>query len=303
MKQTAIIGIVAAVVIAALATVNAAPSLPNIPKIPKIPGIGGQTGQQIQQGVNAVNQVNQANQAWSFKEERGAGRVLAARVANSFGGIVPQSSPWSQYVNKIGRGLAVVSNRPDIKYRFAILNTDDVNAYSCPGGYIFVTRGLLRSVKSEAALAGVLAHEIAHVSEKHIEKAIRKQKVAGVALEQGLSFAASEGQISDQQADMLKKLGDAGYDILVKKGLDREDELEADRIAVKTMAMMGYNPSEYKAFVGTLGGKDSKLAVLASTHPAAADRVKAIEEQITKKMDGLAVLEERLEAVRKASPL
>lgn len=277
----------------------AAPSLPNIP------GVDPKTMKQLKQGAEAAQQMSQANQGWSFKEERATGRVLAARVAASFGGI-NKNKAWNDYVNKIGRGLVPFSNRPNIKYRFAILNTDDVNAYSCPGGYIFVTRGLLKSVRSEAQLAGVLAHEIAHASQKHIEKEIRKQKVAGVALDQGLTFASGEGQITKDQADIIKKLGDAGYEILVKKGYAREDEFESDELAVKTMARMGYDPAELQAFIASLGSdKSGKLGVLLSTHPASGDRAKAIEGQIKgkKKWEGLAVLSDRLEAVRKANPL
>jgi beta-barrel assembly-enhancing protease len=297
MKKALIVILVAAVVAVALASVNAKPSLPNIP------GIDPKTIKNLQQGINTATGMNEANQAWSFKEERATGRVLAARVAASFGGI-NKNPAWNEYVNKIGRGLALVSNRPDIKYRFAILNTNDVNAYSCPGGYIFVTKGLLKSVKSEAQLAGVLAHEIAHVSQKHIEKEVRKSKVMGVALDSGLSFAASEGQLKADQVDQIKKLGDAGYDILVKKGYAREDEFEADQLAVKTMVRMGYSPVEFQAFVaGLASDKSGSVQALLSTHPASADRAKAIEEMKNKKWDGLAVLAERLDAVRKANPL
>jgi beta-barrel assembly-enhancing protease len=298
MKKIILIGVALAVVAVSLASVNAKPSLPNIP------GIDPKTLKGLQQGAETVTHMNEANQAWSYKEERATGRVLAARVAASFGGI-SKNKAWNDYVNKIGRGLVPFSNRPDIKYRFAILNSNDVNAYSCPGGYIFVTKGLLKQVKSEAQLAGVLAHEIAHVSEKHIEKEVRKQKVAGVALEAGLSYAASEGKIDSQQVDVIKKLSDASYEILVKKGYAREDEFEADKLAVKTMARMGYNPAELAVFIRGLGSaKSGSLELILSTHPASEDRAKAIEDQMKgKKWDGLAVLAERLDAIRKANPL
>lgn len=258
---------------------------------------------QLQQGAEAAQQLNQANQPWKFKEERAAGRVLAARVAASFGGI-NKNQAWNDYVNKIGRGLVPLSSRPDIKYRFAILNSDQVNAFACPGGYVFVTKGLLKAVKSESQLAGVLAHEITHVSEKHIEKEVRKQKVAGVALEQSLDFAAGDGKLSSEQADLIKKIGDAGYEILVKKGYAREDEFAADKGATKMIARMGYAPADFQAFIGSLGtDKSNKMQTLLSTHPAAADREKAIRQMIENKKWTGASLDNRLSAIRSANPL
>jgi predicted Zn-dependent protease len=271
-----------------------------------LPGIDPKQMQQLQQGAQTVGQINKANQPWSNKEERATGRVLAARVAASFGGVW-KNEAWTAYVNKIGRGLVPLSNRPDIKYRFAILNSEDVNAFSCPGGYIFVTKGLLKAVKNEAQLAGVLAHEIAHVSEKHIEKEVKQQKLAGIALEQGLNFAASEGQLKPEEVEAMKKIGDAGYEILVKKGYSREDEFEADRLAARTMFKMGYQPEALVEFVRSLGSnKTSQLQVLLSTHPAAEDRAKTIKEQIESKQwktDGLALLADRLERMKTQNPL
>ena len=79
-----------------------------------------------------------------------------------------------KYINIIGRALAPYGKRPDIKYMFGILDTDDINAYSCPGGYVFVTRGLLKILDNEAQLAAILGHEIGHIGDKDIEKEVRK---------------------------------------------------------------------------------------------------------------------------------
>ena len=137
----------------------------------------------LDKGMNLIEsgqKLVDAAKPWPYPEERATGRVLAAKVAASFGGVWrgnPHAEAWNKYVNKIGRGLVPYCNRPDIKYRFAILNSEDINAYSCPGGYIYVTRGLLKALNNEAQLAGILGHEIGHVSQRHIEKEVKKQQV------------------------------------------------------------------------------------------------------------------------------
>ncbi len=230
--------------------------------------------------TDAAKEIDDAGKPWKGGDERATGRVLAARVAGNFGGVWTGSASakeWNEYVNKIGRALAIVSNRPDIKYRFAILNTNDVNAYSAPGGYIYVTKGLLKAAENEAELAGVLAHEIAHVSERHIEKEMRKQAVGSKMLEHGLSFAESQGELSAADVKQITSLSETGYKVLIEKGYAKQDEFEADEAGTKTMVKLGYSPNglltfvkKFEAMEKDLGGK---MKVLASTHPASKQRV------------------------------
>lgn len=237
------------------------------------------------QAIDAGRDLVEAQKPWTYPEERATGRVLAAKVAKNFGGLW-MNKEWTDYVNIVGRSLSIYGNRPDIKYRFAILNSDQVNAYSCPGGYIFITRGMLKVINSEAQLAGVLAHEIAHVSERHIEKEVKNQQVAGALLRHGLSFAARDGEITAEQAEALKGIGDLGYEVLVKNGYSRQDEFEADRVATETIYKMGYSPTALAGLLKRLdegGGKKSDLEVLVSTHPKAGDRIKAINKFVSDK--------------------
>ncbi len=233
----------------------------------------------------AADDIQEAAEPWTYPEERATGRVLAARVAASFGGLWRGdrvSETWTSYVNMIGRALVPYCKRPDIKYRFAILNTDQVNAYSCPGGYIFVTKGLLTRIEDEAQLAGVLAHEIGHVSQRHIEKEVKKSRVTAAVLDHGLDFAAGEGEITAEQAEAIKKISDVGWEVLVKKGYAKADEFEADEAGTKNAYKLGYSPQGLKSFIRALGKDDpkGKMKILLSTHPAPAKRVKKLDSLI-----------------------
>ncbi|MFO8056215.1 MAG: M48 family metalloprotease [bacterium] len=235
--------------------------------------------------LDFAKDAHEAAKPWTYPEERATGRVLAAKVAKHFGGVWKHER-WNLYVNLMGRSLVPYSKRPDIKYRFAILNTDDVNAYSCPGGYIFVTRGLLKLAENEAQLAGVLAHEIAHVANRHIEKEVKKQKLGAAVLDHGLDFATEEGEISHQEAEILKSVSDAGWKVLIRKGYTKQDEFEADHDATKNVYKLGYNPYALRGMLNQLQkgkAKKKKLEILLSTHPASDKRIDKIEHYIDKK--------------------
>src|SRR3989338_3678250 len=113
-----------------------------------------------------------AEESFSTKDDVEAeiifGREVAARILGRYK--LYEDKNLARYINMVGRSAAQYANRPEIEFRFAILNTDIVNAFAAPGGYIFITKGALRLMEDEAELAGVLAHEVAHVSERHIVK-------------------------------------------------------------------------------------------------------------------------------------
>lgn len=263
--------------------------------------------------VDTAKNIGEAAKPWKYSDERATGRVLAARVAASLGGVwrgTPCAEAWTKYVNKIGRGMALYSERPDIKYRFAILDSDDVNAYACPGGYIFVTRGLLKDVADEAQLAGVLAHEIGHVACRHIEKEIKKQKLTGAAMDIGLIVAESRGEITSEQSNVIKMVSGAGYDVLVKTGYAKADEYEADAKATKNLYKMGYNPKAIRLFIKTLEEqekeKGAKLKILLSTHPAPSKRKDKLKDYLDKEgwdVEGMPNNAERFNAMKSKHPL
>ncbi|MDX8408281.1 MAG: M48 family metalloprotease [Mariprofundaceae bacterium] len=206
----------------------------------------------------------------SDEEEITLGRDVAARVIGRFG--LDKNLKQTYYLNLVGRSLAQRSDRPDLPYRFAILATNDVNAYSCPGGYIFVTRGALDMVHNEAELAAVLAHEIAHVTEKHIINALQHSKLMKV----GGEVAA---EAFKQGGELFQQMSDFATDALFK-GLKKTDEYASDRKSLEYLDHLGY---DYPAMFSVLKELDQRrrqgrAKVLAKTHPSPKSRISQLKQ-------------------------
>ncbi len=181
-----------------------------------------------------------------------------------------------QYVNRVGRWLALHSARPGLPWKFCIIDSDDFNAFSTPGGYVLITRGLFNQMRNEAELAGVLAHEIAHVERKHhlvaLQKALRNQSFS----EMQRYFTVSTGNgFADQFTDALLS---AGKD-LYAKGLDKDAEYEADRIGVVIAARSGYSPYGLAGVLQTLSvtTEDRAYGLHTRTHPLPLDRLAQLD--------------------------
>jgi len=207
------------------------------------------------------------------KEEVEIGRDMAARLL----GAAPLAADdaLQRYVNNVGRWLAAQTERPGLPWRFGVLEAPQLNAFATPGGHIFVTRGLVARMANEAELAGVLAHEIAHVLRKHHLKAIQKSAQLELANTVVGTFSRSEGS-----ANRREKLLAAGSELFAR-GLDKDDELEADRLGVVIAARGGYDAYGLPAVLQTLQAmnpEDSGLALMFKTHPAPAERLDALEK-------------------------
>jgi len=226
--------------------------------------------------LDAGKDLVKAAKPMSEEEEIALGRQVAARLAGTFG--VWKDASWTERINVMGRSLAPYSERPDIKYRFAILDTDDVNAYSAPGGYVFLSRGLLKQVKSEGELAGVLGHEIGHIAKKHVLKEIQKSGL----WQAGAKVAISSSDLSPEQEKLLKGLTDASWDVLVVKGLSQQDEFEADKLGAANEAKLGYDPygiyNFIKRFVPVETKPGDNLKALLSTHPKPSARLAELDK-------------------------
>lgn len=186
-------------------------------------------------------------------------------------GAVPllNNDPLQRYVNRVGRWVAMQTERKALAWRFGVLDSPDVNAFAAPGGSIFITRGLLERMASEAELAGALAHETAHVLKQHHLKAVRK----GARID--LALALSETQMKGNDRDNLNRLA-GGLKEVYTRGLDKEDEFEADRMGVVIATRAGYDPYGLPAVLQTLGAMnpgDSSLALLFKTHPSPDQRL------------------------------
>jgi predicted Zn-dependent protease len=211
----------------------------------------------------------------SDADERKLGEDVSAKLRQDFG--VYQDKAVTKYVSLVGKVLAQASTRPYLDWQFIVLDTDGVNAFASPGGIIHVTRGLLGLVKNEAELAGILGHEITHVTAKHTVRAIQKNKVVSLtAQEVGGSAGLSDSVIST--------LGSAAYKTIVSNAFDRDDEVEADRVGVALANKAGYAPHGLSDVLKRLAernkNQDQPNGLFAS-HPLIKDRLDNIASTIT----------------------
>ncbi|HRK79064.1 MAG TPA: M48 family metalloprotease [Thiobacillus sp.] len=217
---------------------------------------------------------------YSPEEETRIGRQISGNLL----GAVPlvRDDKLQRYVNLVGNWVALQSGRKDIAWHFGVLDTEDINAFAAPGGYVFVTKGLYRRLNSEAELAGVLGHEIAHVSQKHHLKVLKQSSLIG-ALGQ---VASSKAKDSDQAVQNL--IGN-GAEIMAR-GLDKNAEFEADRIGVVYAARAGYTPWGLPDVLQDMAGlpaKDNRTSLLYKTHPHPAERLAALGEAVDGRFDAV----------------
>jgi beta-barrel assembly-enhancing protease len=184
----------------------------------------------------------------------------------------------NQYVSLLGSRLAKESSRPEVSYRFYIVNTPEENAFALPGGHIYVTRGLIQRTQNASELAAVLAHEIAHVAARHGAQKLERHLRTGtvVSLMYHVLFGR-EPQLLDREALTLgRKIWSAGH--------SRRDEREADALAVRYMAGAGIDPNGMRTLLEGLheedhSGGSQRLAWFAS-HPLTEERARWVEEEI-----------------------
>ena len=220
----------------------------------------------LKKGVGVV----QALEPIGEEEEITLGEAVAVEAFSRFGGEYPNQA-WTRYINLVGKTVAEVSDRPTLNYHFAILNSQEQNAFAAPGGYIFITVGLLKTLKNEAELAGVLAHEIAHVTKQHMLETIRRGAVLGSVSE--LTLTAMK-----QDPAMFSSVIDEMTDLLFTKGLDKDKEFEADVVGVDYAYRAGYHPRGLRDYLQTLGKEEGHVeSKFFTTHPSTTIRISKID--------------------------
>jgi predicted Zn-dependent protease len=233
----------------------------------------------INKMVDTVKNVGKAVKDIDEPEEIAIGRDVASRLLGA-APLVPDPR-LQRYVNHVGRWLAAQTERPDLPWQFGVLDHGNVNAFAVPGGTIFITRGLLEKMRSEAELAGVLGHEIVHVLKKHHLKAIQKGAQSALA---GDAMSAAIRDRAGPARDKLIAFGTEMY----SRGLDKSDELEADRLGIVIAARAGYDAYGLPTVLQTLqamSAQDSALALMFKTHPAPGERLDAIGEKMQPVLD------------------
>jgi len=204
---------------------------------------------------------------FSEAEERQIGDQVSAKLRERFG--VVQDAAVHKYVSLAGTTLAKASERPNLAWTFVVLDTDGVNAFAAPGGIVHITRGALGLIRNEAELAGVLGHEIGHVTRKHTINAIRNNKL----VQAGASMARS---------DVLNRAVNAGYEMVLENSFDRGDELDADKVAVGLAQKSGYASGSLAEFLRVLDERNKDQAEkngLFASHPETKERMDKIKQQ------------------------
>ncbi|MGB4073136.1 M48 family metalloprotease [Pseudomonas sp.] len=184
------------------------------------------------------------------------------------------------YVNRVGLWVAQHSERPDLQWRFVVLDSHQVAAYAAPAGYIFITSGMLTRMNSEAELAGVLAHEVAHVVQQHHLKAIQQQAQTGLLSDLAtLAVQAGAADKGGSQAGELTDRFTRSVSDLYSRGLDRGDEYEADAMGAVIATRAGYDPYGLAGVLQTLGTtrQDTALSSFLKMHPGIDDRLQRLE--------------------------
>jgi predicted Zn-dependent protease len=212
----------------------------------------------------------------TFEEERELGAAIALQVVADIGKPHP-SRELQRYVNLVGLGVARQSSRPGLPYSFAVLENETPNAVAAPGGYVFITTGALALMENEAELAGVLAHEIAHITERHILKTFQRSRYAD-ALAQGASAARGKGR---DYAEVSR----AGKDTLLERGLNQEFEYESDVVGTEIATLAGYDPRGLRSFLDKMGGSNRDGGWL-KTHPNTRQRLSQLDAFIAGDLGG-----------------
>jgi predicted Zn-dependent protease len=245
-----------------------------------------------------------------YKAELSIGRNMAGRLFAFYGEY--NDLGLKSYVNQVGQYVAKYGDYPDRRYLFGILDSDTVNAFACPGGYILLTRGLVASAENEAELAAILGHEAAHVGKQHMYKTLQtmnKEQMdkADAAFKSRKrldkhSRARSRIQNDSQENDSISAVAKlmmtasgagigvlqaakVGMGLLLEKGLDKSLEFEADREGVKYAIRAGYDPKAMDQFLMRLAEAKKKAkdkSVMDVTHPTIPDRRQEIADVLNK---------------------
>ncbi|MDP3086767.1 MAG: M48 family metalloprotease [Methylotenera sp.] len=216
----------------------------------------------------------------SKEEEIALGREITGNLL----GAAPlvKDEALQKYVNSVGRWVASQSERPDLPWHFGVIESDDLNAFAAPGGYVMITKGLYRKMSNEAQLAGVLGHEIGHVVAKHQLKVLQKQQLINL----GANFLSKK---MAKDNNLINKAIGSGAEISARS-LDKNAEFEADRLGVSYATRAGYEPfglTNVLQLLGQTSKNDNSVALLFKTHPHPDERLAFLGDSIGSKLDNI----------------
>ena len=207
---------------------------------------------------------------------------LGRQITGNILGAAPlvKDPELQKYVNQVGRWVASQSERPYLPWHFGVIESEDLNVFAAPGGYVLITKGLYRQLKTESELAGVLGHEIGHVIKKHHLKLLQKQQLLN------LGAGLLSGKLGKENPTVQKVIG-SGAEISARS-LDKSAEYEADRLGVILAGRAGYEPFGLPEVLQTIGHAskdDGRVALLFKTHPHPDDRLASLGDAIGNRLD------------------
>ncbi len=249
-----------------------------------IPGVDKKDVDMAKSGLAVGQQLVEAVDTITPEQEYYIGRAAAATIINTYG--VYEDDAATLYLNELGSTVAEFSDMPEVYsgYHFIILDSDEINAFATPGAFIFVTRGMLACCDGEEELAAVLAHEIAHIQNRHAIRSIKSSRWTKVFTKLGSEAAkqAAGGRDLAALGDMFEGVLDDVTKALIVNGYSRDLEEEADVQGVAIVERCGYSPAAMVAMLkvmekslGSNGGGFGK------THPSPEDRIETVEPMIS----------------------
>jgi beta-barrel assembly-enhancing protease len=234
----------------------------------------------IGKGLSVAEKAHDAVYTEAEKQQLGA--EVSANIRKKFG--VVQDPAVHRYVTLVGAVLARVSKKPDYPWRFIVLDTDAVNAFAAPGGYVHITKGCLALIANESELAGVLGHELTHVVEDHTIKALSKAGFVDTA-------ASASGKGGEITAGLVNQVTS-----IALQGFGRGEELESDHDGLGLAAKAGYQPDGLRTFLQRLTDRNknsSEKRGLFASHPAMQERLDKLAAQEKKERASSVTLETR----------
>jgi predicted Zn-dependent protease len=242
--------------------------------------VGQQMGQISKEDKEKIDRMaldsEKAARPMTEQEEYYVGRAVAATILGKYR--VYRNERLTRYINEVGQAVALASGRPFTYggYRFAVLDTDEVNALACPGGIVFITRGMLKRAQNEEELSAILAHEVGHVNHKDGLGSIQRARWVQVVTLLGSEAAK---KVSGAELAKLVSLFEGSVNDVVKtlivSGYSREQEEAADSSAMTFMYRAGYDPYGLSDYLGKLSKEQTGGAGqgLFTTHPGMTERL------------------------------
>ncbi len=241
-----------------------------------------------------ATKASEASRPINDSEEYYVGRAVAARILGQYK--LDQNAKLTKYVNEVGNTVARKSSRPNPfrGYHFAVLDTQELNSFACPGGTIFITRGLIQTCQNEDQLAAVLAHEVGHVVNKDGINSISQARWSQVFTAMGTEAVKQYGGAAGSLVSLFEGSIDDVCKTIVVNGYSRQAEMAADAAAVTELPRAGYNPNAMVALLTTMEAKSKGASGgIFKTHPPTSERLAKVKAEV-----GQSPAESKGEAIR-----